>query len=210
MHNEEDAASQACRWRVRRPSLQVVYYRGRVPPPQQTLWTRLPGDRSWSYNAPWYSGSLRWVREVQRTYRLVWDSSFFIFISSEKSIIMIGFGRPWIAVCIRLTSCFLQWRTVTKERWLSMTSTVQLVALWLPGRAITLRGGNQTSSLLGYVRCPIDNFRPLRRGFRNLNVSVIMQGLTRDPSPISTWRKETLLVRNMCVTPWQITGDLIA
>ena len=76
-----------------------------------------------------------------------------------------------------------------------MTSTVQPVALWLPGHAITLREGNQTFSLPGYVRCSVDNFRLPRQEGRNLSVSVTMRSLTRDPSPMS--RKETL--RNMCV-----------
>ena len=79
VHNEEDAASQICPWTVRRLSLQVVYYRRRVPPPQQTPWTRLPGDRYWSHNILWYSGSLRWLRKVLRTYRLVWFLHFSFF-----------------------------------------------------------------------------------------------------------------------------------
>ena len=94
VHNEENAASQACRWTVWRLSLQVVYYRGRVPPPQQTLRTRLPGDRSWRYNPLWYSGSLRWVRKVQRTYRLVWVSSFSSFFLLSLS----HHDRIWTAL----------------------------------------------------------------------------------------------------------------
>ena len=80
--NKEDTTSQAYRWTVRRLSLQVVYYRRRVPPPQQALRTRFPGDRSWRYNVLRSSSSLRWVRKVQWTYRLVWvflHSSFFFF-----------------------------------------------------------------------------------------------------------------------------------
>ena len=77
VHNEENAASQTSRWTVRRPSLQVAYYRRRVPPAQQTLRTWLSGDRSWRRNIPWSSGSLRWLRKVLWTYRLVLVSSFF-------------------------------------------------------------------------------------------------------------------------------------
>ena len=79
-YNKEDTASQVCRWTVRRLSLQVVYQRRRVPSPQQTLRTRLPGDRSWSHNVLWCSGSLRWLWKILRTYRLVWVSSVFNFI----------------------------------------------------------------------------------------------------------------------------------
>ena len=147
VHNEDDSASQAYRWRVRRLSLQVVYNWRRVPPSQQTLRTRLPGDRCWRHNIFWCSGSLRWVRKVLRTYRLVWVS--FIFQPFFPSESVIGFGRPWIAVSTRLTSCFLHWRTVTKEKSPSMTSTVQPVVSWLPGPAITLRVDNQISSLPG-------------------------------------------------------------
>jgi hypothetical protein len=50
VHNKEGAALQACRWTFRRFSLQVVYYRRWIPPPQQTLRTRLSGDGSWRYN----------------------------------------------------------------------------------------------------------------------------------------------------------------
>ena len=93
-HNEEGATFQACRWRskFRRLPLQVVYYRGWVLPPQQTLRTRLPGNRSWSHNVIWSSSSLRWVRKVQRTYRLVWGSS--LFFNPLLLSHIIGFGRP--------------------------------------------------------------------------------------------------------------------
>ena len=148
VHHEERDASQAYRWTFRRLSLQVVHLRGRVPPPQQTLWTRLPGDRPWRHNYIWSSGSLRRVRKVQRTYRLVWVSSFMIHFPPEQRSI-IGFGRPWIAVCTRPTSCFMHLRTLVKEKSLSMTSIVQPVGLWFPGHAITLREGNRTFSLLG-------------------------------------------------------------
>ena len=75
MHNQENAASQICREQFGTYlSLHLVYNRRRVPPPQQTLRTRLPGEMSWSNDA---SSSLWWVRrKVQRTYRLVWASLF--------------------------------------------------------------------------------------------------------------------------------------
>ena len=87
---------------------------------------------------------------------------------------------------------------VAKEKRQCTTYTVQHAVLWFPGHAITLREGNQTFSLLGYVRRSIDNFRLPKQEDRNLSVSITMRCLKRDPSPIS--RKKTLgIVSNMCV-----------